>query len=205
MNRHIEEIRRGRNLRSIKKNVYISCEGKTEKAYLVGLKKQFSQKVNIKISYTNKTNAKDIVKNLKSKFKSEYEKDDLRYCIFDCDENSSQDLLVAKELATRENAKIIFSNPCFEIWLLWHFENNFSYQNSRDKLKKLIENYIRPAYWTLNNNPNLYEFIKEHLKTAQMNYYQRKEQLERENINWYSRESNPFSNLDDLYSDLAAL
>ena len=80
MNRHIEEIRRGRNLRSIKKNVYISCEGKTEKAYLVGLKKQFSQKVNIKISYTNKTNAKDIVKNLKSKFKSEYEKDDFHDC-----------------------------------------------------------------------------------------------------------------------------
>lgn len=50
----IQETQRSRNLRVLKKNVYISCEGDTEEAYLLGLKKQFSSKANIKISNSKK-------------------------------------------------------------------------------------------------------------------------------------------------------
>lgn len=205
MKNRIQETRRGRNLRVLKKNVYISCEGDTEETYLLGLKKQFSKKANIKISNSRKTAAKDVVRNLITKYKTEYDKNDLKYCIFDCDENTEQDLILAKKQADKAGIKIIFSNPCFEIWLLWHYENKFSVQSSREKLKKQIEKFVKTNYWTCKDNPNLYDLTKEKLANAQMNCCQRKEELLKEGVFTYSRASNPFSNFDDLYDDLVAL
>ena len=205
MKNRIQETQRSRNLRVLKKNVYISCEGDTEEAYLLGLKKQFSSKANIKISNSKKTAAKDVVKNLITKYKAEYNKNDLKYCIFDCDENTDEDLINAKKLADKAGIKIIFSNPCFEIWLLWHYETTFSVQESREKLKKQIEKLTRANYWTCKDSPNLYELTKENFLNAQMNCCQRKEELIKDDIPAYSRESNPYSIFDKLYDDLVKL
>lgn len=200
--REIREISRGRNLRSIKKNIYISCEGDAEENYLKGLKKCFSRKANIKISNSKRTAAKDVVKNLITRYKSEYQKGDLKYCIFDSDENSKQALDDAKKLADKIGAKIIYSNPCFEIWLLWHYEKDFSIQDSRENLKRKIEHLIKIEYW---NSVNLYDIVNQKLNTAQMNYLQRKAELENYNIPFYSKESNPYTNFDELLNDLFTL
>lgn len=203
--KRIEEIQRKRNTQTIRKNVYISCEGETEEAYLKGLKKRFKDVATIKISNSNRTAAKDVVKNLKNKYSKEYDKSDLKYCVFDCDDNSQNDINEALKLAEKEHARVIFSNPCFEIWLLWHFKNDFSFQNSNDNLKREIEKLLKPNYWTYKNNPTLYDLLESKRSNAQMNHVHRKSQLERDNIPQYSRESNPFSNMDDLLSDLIQL
>ncbi len=111
----------------------------------------------------------------------------------------------AKRLADKEGAKIIFSNPCFEIWLLWHYENNFSFQSSREKLKKQIEKLIKENYWNCKKNPNLYDITKEKLSIAQMNYSQRKQEIIKDNIPTYSKDSNPYSDFDNLFEDLLSL
>ena len=103
------------------------------------------------------------------------------------------------------NAHIIFSNPCFEIWLLWHFENDLSYQGSREKLKRKIEKLIEENYWQLKNEPTLYDFVKDKLTSAQTNCEHRKKVLEQENIAPYSKKSNPYTNIDDLISKLIEL
>ncbi len=200
--REIREISRSRDLKSIRKNIYISCEGDAEVNYLRGLKEHFKKKATIKISNSKGTAAKDVVKNLKIRFGSEYKKEDLKYCVFDSDENTQQDLDDAKKFANKISSKIIYSNPCFEIWLLWHFENDFSIQNSRENLKKRMEDIIKPKYW---NDSNLYDFFREKLTNAQTNYLHRKKELEQDNIPFYSKESNPYTNFDELYDDLSKL
>lgn len=203
--REIKEISRSTRTRNIKPNIYVSCEGETEEAYLKGLKREYIKVATIKISNSKKTAAKDVVKNLKKQFKSEYQKEDLKYCIFDCDENSDNALKDAQELAQKEGATIIFSNPCFEVWLLWHFENDLSYQHSREALKRRIEDLIKPNYWKFKEQPNLYDLVKDNLTTAQMNYSQRKNELNQDSIDEYSRASNPYSNFDILIADLINL
>lgn len=205
MKKNVIETSRTRNLRPIKKIVYISCEGDAEEAYLIGLKNKFSQKATLKISNSKKTAAIDVVKNLKTKFKSEYSSKDLKFCVFDFDENTEEQLETAKKIAQYIGAKVIFSNPCFEIWLLWHFKNDFSIQDSREKLKNEIEKLIRPKYWSDKEYPNLYDLIKDKCNNAQMNFLQRKEELQREEVNLYSSESNPYTNFDELLEELIKL
>lgn len=202
MKREIREISRGRDLKSVKKNVYISCEGKAEKNYLNSLKKRFANKAKFNISQSNRTAAKDVVSNLKMRYGSEYKKNDLKYCIFDKDDNSKKDLEDAKKLADKIGAKIIYSNPCFEIWLLWHFESDFSIQDSRENLKKRVENLIKTDYC---NAEDLFGILNENFNNAQTNYLHRKAEMERYDIPFYSIESNPYSNFDELYDDLVKL
>ena len=203
--KQIKETQRSKNNQVIRPNIYISCEGDAEEAYLKGLKKEYKSIANIKINKSRDTDCKGIVRNLKTKFANEYSKEDLKYCIFDCDENSQKNLNDAHKMAKKLNAHIIFSNPCFEIWLLWHFENDLSYQGSREKLKRKIEKLIEENYWQLKNEPTLYDFVKDKLTSAQTNYEHRKKVLEQENIAPYSKKSNPYTNIDDLISKLIEL
>lgn len=205
MRRIINETPRSRNLRTLKENVYISCEGDAEEAYLLGLKKKYEHKATIRINNSNKTAAIDVVKNLRKQFKNEYSNDDLKFCVFDFDENTQEQLNEAARLAEGMNAKIIFSNPCFEVWLLWHFRNDFSIQDSRENLKNKIENLIRPKYWTCKQHPNLYDLLNDNYDNAKKNYLQRKRELEREDYTLYSHASNPYTNFDDLIKQLEEL
>ena len=198
----INETPRSRNLRALKKNIYISCEGDAEEAYLLGLKRKYQHKVTIRISNSDKTAAIDVVKNLKEKFGSEYSHDDLKFCIFDFDENTFEQLKIAQSKALKIGAEIIFSNPCFEVWLLWHFKNDFSIKTSREKLKNEIENLIRPKYWACKQYPNLYDLVANNYENAKKNHSQRKKELERENCTLYSPVSNPYTNFEELINQL---
>lgn len=42
------------------------------------------------------------------------------WCVFDRDDHPDVDVSVLR--ATKAGVKVAFSNPCFEVWLLWHFE-----------------------------------------------------------------------------------
>lgn len=204
--KQIRETKRSRNLRPIKQNIYISCEGDAEEAYLNGLKRRYSRVATIKISNSSpNTAAPNVVKNLKKKFKNEYNREDLKYCIFDCDNNTQAQLEEARRLANIEHAEIIFSNPCFEIWLLWHYENNLAFQSSRDALKRRIETYIRPEYWSYKEIPTLYDLVHNNTNQAVLNFEQRKTELLQDSVAAYSRESNPYSNFYDLITKLISL
>jgi hypothetical protein len=43
------------------------------------------------------------------------------WCVFDVDKHHT--LAAAVALAERQSLRVAISNPCFELWLLWHFED----------------------------------------------------------------------------------
>jgi hypothetical protein len=64
------------------------------------------------------------------------------WCVVDVDEH--QNLAEALELAKQNSIKVAITNPCFELWLLWHYQDHNSYistQAVQRKLKKIIRDY----------------------------------------------------------------
>lgn len=64
------------------------------------------------------------------------------YCAYDVDENLDEDLEAAERLAEANGIKILLSNPCFEIWILLHFEQT-SRTYQRDELYLQVKKYIK--------------------------------------------------------------
>lgn len=62
---------------------------------------------------------------------------DAVWCVFDVDDHER--IETAVELARKLGFDLAVSNPCFEVWLLWHFEECEQYLSGdqvREKLKK---------------------------------------------------------------------
>ncbi|MFI9581925.1 RloB family protein [Streptomyces sp. NPDC052236] len=60
---------------------------------------------------------------------------DAVWCVVDVDEHASLERACIE--ASRLSIEIAISSPCFEIWLLWHFENRASWINAAT-LSKLL-------------------------------------------------------------------
>ncbi len=58
-------------------------------------------------------------------------------CLVDCDKHET--LQEALRLASQENIQVLVSNPCFELWLLWHLEDWHRYSSSRDVQARLAK------------------------------------------------------------------
>ena len=104
--------------------LWIFCEGeKTEKNYFRKLRidKRVPRLI-IKIISPKNSDALEIIKYAFNYAKSKgFQKGDTLYCVFDRDDNSDKKLQQAEKFAKIHNIKIIFSNPCFEYWILSHF------------------------------------------------------------------------------------
>lgn len=64
------------------------------------------------------------------------------WCVVDVD---SFDIHSGMSKAARQNAKLVVSNPCFELWLLLHFESLTSHVAKCKDVERLIRKYV-PAY-----------------------------------------------------------
>lgn len=60
---------------------------------------------------------------------------DAVWCVLDVDEHRG--LLDAVREAQKRGFRTAISNPCFEIWLLWHYEDCERYSSSEDLRKRL--------------------------------------------------------------------
>jgi hypothetical protein len=63
---------------------------------------------------------------------------DQTWCVFDVDRHSNLD--EALRLAASYGYKCAVSNPCFEIWLLWHFEDRTAACSATD-LRRCLRNH----------------------------------------------------------------
>lgn len=82
------------------------------------------------------------------------ERDDGDYswtlCLVDCDDHES--LQEAFKVATKESIQVLVSNPCFELWLLWHLEDWRRHGSARDiqarlaKLEVLRNKSLTPSF-----------------------------------------------------------
>ena len=151
--------------RSISK-MWIFCEGeKTEIYYFKHLRYDLRiRKLQIKVNSSDNKNALGVVNYALNYLnrKRDYLSGDIIACVFDRDQNSPEDIERAKKLASKKGIEIIFSNPCFEFWILSHFEC-YKRPLEKDMLKRKL---ISSLGQYNKNDPLLYEKTKEHISDA---------------------------------------
>jgi hypothetical protein len=64
------------------------------------------------------------------------------WCVVDVDDHNN--LPEALDLAVRNEIKVAVSNPCFELWLYWHYADHAAFITTKQiqkKLKTLVRGY----------------------------------------------------------------
>lgn len=198
--RRVKEIeRRSSGKRKRKPVVYLICEGsETEIRYF---KKFRSRDCNIDIIPISSQykSADKLVAKVKSTIGNNlyYPDDgDVVWCVFDRDDNTNVMLTKAKQLASKENYKIAFSNPSFEIWYLFHFtKQTVPIENAEAVIKQLKKTGRLESY---EKNKDVYEQLKPFQNLAIERANKRIVNLNNENIEILSRESNPSTTVAEL-------
>lgn len=146
--------------------MWIFCEGeKTEIHYFKHLRSDLRiRKLQIKVNSSDNKNALGVVNYALNYLnrKRDYLPGDIIACVFDRDQNSPEDIERAKKLASKKGIEIIFSNPCFEFWILSHFEC-YKRPLEKDMLKRKL---ISSLGQYNKNDPLLYEKTKERISDA---------------------------------------
>jgi hypothetical protein len=165
--------RKRKNL-DLPKRILILCEGESEEIYIKGLKKElYKQKrfqtIEVELYQPKDYSPKGIVTEAKKRI-SEAKKDKYPFfsiwVVFDKDNHAN--IPHAYDIAENSNPKIdiAFSNICFEIWILLHFEKTKKYfKNSYQIIKHLSEKHNLDYGKTM----NIYEAVKDNTTTALTN------------------------------------
>jgi len=97
----------------------------------------------------------------------------LRWIVIDRDEERTNggghtlgNFNTALSRAEAKNVKVAWSNPCFEIWYLLHFQYRQTFIN-RDELLKELPKIIEKPY--AKNTPGMFEYLLPHINTAKRN------------------------------------
>ncbi|HET9179710.1 MAG TPA: RloB family protein [Terriglobia bacterium] len=132
MPRRRDDLRRRRAFTEPRPSVLICCEGEvTEPTYLNGLKNELRIRlVRIQVVPVGQDPKKLVDYAVDEKRRSEREarksgdanlEYDEVWCVFDVDSHAH--IPDAKQKANANGIHLAISNPCFELWLLLHFEN----------------------------------------------------------------------------------
>jgi len=96
----------------------------------------------------------------------------------------------------------LFSNPCFEIWLYWHFDKKIKNIN-QDKLKDFISN--EAGLKNYENDEQIYSKLIDKLYKAIDKAKKREQIVTEEGIEPISRASEPYSDMYKLIEYLKQL
>lgn len=139
MTRRSQAFNQRRPRRQERKRLLVVTEGKeTEVQYLEGLA-QFLRSSGVKIlSVRPKGVGKDPVSVLQAGIDFNHQDADGYdeiWALVDVDEHKTLD--EALKLGRRLPVSVVVSNPCFEIWLIWHYEDCAAYHSTREAIKRL--------------------------------------------------------------------
>lgn len=147
------------NSREPRRRFLIVCEGETEKTYF-DLFRASLQVVSVgggSPSIVVKK-AQDLV----AKAAAEY---DSVWCVFDRDTVAEHDFKVALEAALKAGFQVAYSNPCFELWYLLHFELCHSHSHiSCETCANKIGVYLPSRY--KKNEPRILKKLQPHQQAA---------------------------------------
>lgn len=139
--------------RDLKPTVLIFCEGeKTERQYFEKFAHQHRNSL-IRVEVVKKTGVPlPLVKNAieykkENETQAKREKDpniayDSVWCVFDVDNHPR--VAEAKKLANDNKIQVAISNPCFELWLVLHFQESPGKKSCR-QFQSLLKN-LDPSY-----------------------------------------------------------
>ncbi|MCI9667379.1 MAG: RloB domain-containing protein [Angelakisella sp.] len=116
------------------------------------------------------------------------------WCVFDRDDNSQSAINEAIEIAKENSFKIAFSNPCFEIWLLWHFKETFSHRENSQSLPKELE----PFLGEYKKTEDYFDRLLPHIDDAISRAKRAKKKHLQEGKGEFTRDFNPSSNIYEI-------
>lgn len=126
--------------KKINPTFFIFCEGESEETYVRHLRAQYRIPVEIVPKITrNQVSERKIRESIKNAPK--HEKDKI-FLVYDIDVTGFLEKL--QTIQKQINSELIVSNPCFELWYIFHFANHTAEINTDDCLKKLQS--LCPSY-----------------------------------------------------------
>ena len=204
--RKLDSFRRNYGNKEPYEVVLIVCEGeKTERFYLESLREDLKlRKANVKIigrGADPKTIVDDAIKEFEKSRDAPYDK---VYCIFDQDQHQS--FQSALNEVNRHQRKIpmhaIVSIPCFEYWILLHFEDTtrpYLRKGKKSPGDQLVSELMRHIRDYKKGDKKIYEKTKHLLDTA----ISRAEKIEKEQSKNFS--DNPSTKIHNLVKYLQQL
>lgn len=147
--------------RRISHKIYIYCNGEVAEPIYFQEFKDYSKSTAIKISYKRFKGLSpwDLIekvieekKNLKKQHKFYEEDGDQCWCVFDIDEywkQNQKEFVKAIKLAEQNTISLAWSNECFELWYLLHFQTLQTAVSRKDydsKLKKHFQKLDGKSY-----------------------------------------------------------
>lgn len=127
---------------------------------------------------------------------------DTIWCVFDRDENTNEVLLRAKQIAAKEGYRLAYSNPAFEIWFLLHYVDQQAEVNDCQAVIHLLKQTDRLEQYE--KSKDVYDELKPLQDAAIRRAKKRLNQLERDDIEVISRQSNPVTTVVQLVEYLNA-
>lgn len=180
--------RRKKGKRSPHKLFMIVCEGeKTEPIYFKRHRKRNCNLI-IKTPESKCTDPVNLVTFAKEQIRKEeldLKNGDAIWCVFDCDENSNENMDRAFKTAGKD-VRICLSNPSFELWFLLHFTSIVSKIFRSEVIEKLKE--FIPDY---GKNKDVYDLVVDKRAEAIKNAKKLIGLHKKSGINLISIESNP--------------
>ncbi len=183
--------RKSRNLAKKKYFLIVTNGKKTEFNYFKEFKDfSLTNVVNIKFiqsnpsSLVNETIKKRKIERdkIRNKRNIKFEFDEV-WCVFDIDDFTDFDIENTNKLALKNNINLAYSNECFELWFLLHF--NY-YQNSmtREDLVKKLKNIYKDKFGVdyLKSSENNFDYLFNRLNTAIFNSEKLLAKFKNENI-----------------------
>ena len=167
-------IHRNNKKKPILPYILIVCEGeKTEPNYFDAFKERCKQMINVEIFGEGK-NTKSLVNqtiSIRNKMQRELNiKFDQVWCVFDKDSFSNDSYNSAFELCENSKINFAYSNECFELWYLLHF-NYYNVGMSREMAFKKLDNIFISRFGVRyeKNLENIYELLKSYQNQAILN------------------------------------
>lgn len=185
--------------------VLFVCEGKnkTEKKYFNHFKAR-ENKFNLKIEDSEDTNPIGLANNALryiKKYDMHLDRGDKAFCLMDLDlsEKQLKEYLEVKSKAKYKGIEFIVSNPCFEVWFMFHFLKDPKKEKSSEDVKKALCGYIK----NYEENLDVYEKynLQDRLNEAYINASNKAKLLEDLSL----IDKNPYTEvgkLIDLFNDL---
>jgi hypothetical protein len=149
--------------------IVVLCEGeKTE----VGYFKQFRKAgYTVKVTAGNGTDCVSLIKEIvkirvQDRKAKSLQKDDTYWLVFDQDNNIPTQLNETKQLANKENIQLIYSNPCFELWYLLHFDYTTAQFRNADEVINNLNRHLKQPY---QKNRCMFKELEQRCETAIQN------------------------------------
>lgn len=161
--------------RALKRNIYIFTEGETEKNYFSILNKKYNSTATVKVSVSHAhKQGMQLLRHALGKINTLNKTDKSNiggvYIIFDKDDIDTNEIQNVLKEAKKQGIHIGFSNSCFEVWLLAHFEK-LNKSHTKQRLYKRLEYHLDCKQYSRRhkNDQELLEKIEDLVFTAMEN------------------------------------